>query len=765
MPHRSSLGARDDNATMRRLLRLTALRPTSRTAEVSPRGFQAFPPDDAQAEKKGWLSRLADPWVFGTLFPALALFGGSTNLINWGPGLALAGAALLALAHRYRRDVRRVSLHACLFLLLLGLLLLRAANSPDAASAAHNAALIGMAAAGHLVGQLMGANQSRCLFTGLAVVAVIHLSCTLIQTTNPEWNLIYPGRSGGFPSGLFAHYNESASFCLGCAGLLASGRWKERGLLKTVMTCGSICALASIPLTLSRGGNLALAFMVAMLAALMLARAFRDSGSALSTWLPVSVLVAMTIIFGTSVVPLIGRKMGSAGFYDDGCRIEFWQAAIEIAKQHPWIGGGAGSFSWNVFHVLTGLNSEPTMVHHEALQLAVDYGYPALVMMAVLIAAPLIRLFWRLAKRLDSPANLWEAAALAAMLAQSNFSFVFQTAPGSFLAALILGRISRGMWNTHASATRAQITPGRRDSRQQQLFLTAVENHVADFFSGQRGAVSALTALLLGSKKEDWLTCGYDLIFWNKTLNTKALRHSMRSIAEKCSDEKNPLPPPDEAPCGREITAAGRKLQMAGKLALAGCAIPLLWFGSTLGMALVQAWRPLYHPQQMSNLKRFQSLLCLMESHHGLGIDRKVLAAGIDCIYQLKSQQAREYLATRYQQRLRDSVTEWRGNPGTALQLACVLGWAGDVKSAMRLHDHAIISQGCNESLFMAHAFKGQYLYELSISAGTLGRIDQQKSRAGEAAACFRNSMAQATWRLPGELSKMLEECEVVLKP
>ena len=184
-----------------------------------------------------------------------------------------------------------------------------------------------------------------------------------------------------------------------------------------------------------------------------------------------------------------------------------------------------------------------------------------------------------------------------------------------------------------------------------------------------------------------------------------------------------------------------------------------------LGMALAQAWRPLYHPQQMTNLKRFQSLLCLMESHHGLGIDRKVLAAGIDCIYQLESQQAREYLATRYQQRLLDSVTEWRGNPGTALQLACVSGWAGDVKSAMRLHDHAIASQGCNESLFMAHAFKGQYLHELSISAGALGRIDQQKSRAGEAAACFRNSMAEATWRLPAEFSKMLDECEAVLKP
>ena len=80
----------------------------------------------------------------------------------------LAGAALLALAHRHRRDVRGARLHAGLFLLLLGLLLLRAAYSSDAASAANNSALIALAAAGYLVGKLTDENQSRCLFTGLA---------------------------------------------------------------------------------------------------------------------------------------------------------------------------------------------------------------------------------------------------------------------------------------------------------------------------------------------------------------------------------------------------------------------------------------------------------------------------------------------------------------------------------------------------------------------------------------------------------------------
>jgi hypothetical protein len=65
----------------------------------------------------------------------------------------------------------------------------------------------------------------------------------------------------------------------------------------------------------------------------------------------------------------------------------------------------------------------------------------------------------------------------------------------------------------------------------------------------------------------------------------------------------------------------------------------------------------------------------------------------------------------------------------------------------------------------MPHACKGRYLHELSISAGALDRIDPQKSRAGEAVACFRNSMAEATWRLPAEFSKMLGECSANARP
>ena len=161
--------------------------------------------------------------AFGLLFPALAAWGGSTNLINWGPGLLLAGAACLLLLGKDRLALAGGALHTGGFLLLLGLLFVRARHSPDVSATANHSALLALVAAGFLIGKLAGTAKSRALFIGLSLVSMLNLFCTVMQMSRPEWNLIYPLRSGGFPSGLFAHYSYSAAFCLGTIGLLAIG--------------------------------------------------------------------------------------------------------------------------------------------------------------------------------------------------------------------------------------------------------------------------------------------------------------------------------------------------------------------------------------------------------------------------------------------------------------------------------------------------------------------------------------------------------------
>jgi hypothetical protein len=150
-----------------------------------------------------------------------------------------------------------------------------------------------------------------------------------------------------------------------------------------------------------------------------------------------------------------------------------------------------------------------------------------------------------------------------------------------------------------------------------------------------------------------------------------------------------------------------------------------------------------------------------------LGIDRKVLSAARDCIYQFKSQEAREYWATVYRAPIVRAIPSWRTDPGAALQLAEITGWAGDAESTLSFYNHAIAIQGGNESLFMAHSFKGQYLYELSVSAGAAGQMSRQKFYAQQAVECFQNANAALENHrrsLSPYFGKMLRECETFKK-
>ena len=716
------------------------------------------PPSPARVALAGIILKgacLVGVLTFGLLFPALVMWGGSTNLINWGPGLLLAGAACLLLLGNDRLASRGGAIHTSLFLLLLGLLLVRAHDSPDVSATANNSALLALVAAGFLIGKLVGVTKSRALFIGLALVSMLNLPCSVIQMSDPEWNLIYPQRSGGFPSGIFAHYSYSAAFCLGTIGLLLSRCHKEAAWLKIVFIGGAVCALVTIPLSLSRGANLALAFMVAAACALVLARAFSKSKSVISTWLPAVSLLGLVLIFASSLVPLIGRGKGPAEFYTDDVRMGFWNAATRISANHPWLGGGPGSFGRDVFHVMDGLTVEPGMVHNEALQLAVDFGYPALVAMVALIFIPVILCFWRFVNRADATHTSWAAIGLLAMLFQSNFESILHAAPSAFVAALILGQISRGLWGAE--------TPQALETADADLnFLSAVNAHVAEYAADDPEAVPKLVSLLSQSKSEPWRRGSYRLRYWAKVHDSAALSKAVKGLGVQSSEELARL-----SSGQKSLVEQHFGTRALGNFALAGCALPIVLAGTTLSQALIGAWLPLYHPQQLSVANRFSQLLSLVERTPGLGIDRKVLSAARDCIYQFKSQEAREYWATTYRLRMVRAITRWRTDPGAALQLAEITGWAGDVGSALNFYNHAISTQGGNESLFMAHSFKGQYLYELSISAGAAGQMTRQKFYAQQAVESFQNANAALEnhrAKLAPYFGKMLRDCETFEK-
>jgi O-antigen ligase len=702
--------------------------------------------------------------AFGLLFPALVSLGGSTHLLNWGPGLLLAGLCCLLLLDKDRHAIRGGQTYSICLLLFLGFLLIRARQSPDVSAAANNSALIALVAAGFLIGKLAGEGKSRALFIGLSLVSIVNFVCTAVQMANPEWNLIYPQRSGMFPSGLFAHYSYSSAFCLGTAGVLFSCGLKDSTWLKSVFLSGAACAVFAIPISLSRGGNLALAFLVAITVALLLARAFSSAKSVLSTWLPFVALPALVLIFGSALVPLIARNTGLDGFYADSVRFNFWKAATQISAENPWLGGGAGSFAWQVFQVLDGLSSEPGKTHNEALQVAVDYGYPALIALAVLIAIPVMLCFWRFVNKTAAASTPWAAVGLVAMLLQSNFENIFHTAPAAFITALILGRTSRELWNPEINTALKAARPGDDGTHPHRRFLLDVGYHVGDYLAGSPDANSKLIALVSQSKDAQWKRSALRLTYWSKVGNDEALRNAIENLGTKASEELTLM-----ASLGgsslvpRPPALLARGWRTAWVLALTACAVPILISGAQLSQALIHAWEPMYYPERLSTFKRFTRLLSVAERHPGLGIDRKVLTAGMDTLYHYQSQEAREYWATTYRPRILRAIPGWKTHPGAALQLADITGWTGDAEAALNYYNHAIAIQGANESLFMARSFKGQYLYELCVSAAAEGKIDQLRFYAREAVTSLQQAdaaMAVNYGTLSPFFAKLLQECQ-----
>ncbi|HSP42618.1 MAG TPA: O-antigen ligase family protein [Luteolibacter sp.] len=717
-------------------------------------------PDGVFAKTAGRGVFIAGLVVSGLLFPALVLFGGSLDLINWGPGLCFVGLACLFLLDGDRHSLRGGMWHTVAFLLLLGLLWLRARHSPGVSPASGHSALIGLAAAGFLIGRLAGTAKTRALFIGISLIAAVNAFATVMHLSNPEWNLIYPERTGRGPSGLFPHYSYSAAFCLGTAGLLAFRACNERGWLRAVMVAGAVCAVATIPISPSRGGNLALALMVAAALALLLSRAYLKSRTLLGVWLPAAVAVVLVLIFAASFVPLIDRGNGPFGFYNDGVRMGFWNAAWQIASGHPWLGGGAGSFAWNVYQVLEGLTSDPVMVHNEALQMAAEYGFPALLALTALLLAPVFPAIWRFVNRTDPTCSCLAALGLLAMLFQSNFESIFHHAPGAFVAALITGTVARSIWRTGASA----VAPVENVAHIR--FLKEFDARVKEQLSAVHPNIAELVDLLTRAEDAQWRRGAYRLSYWSKTGDHESLRRTVEELGVQAREELGRLNESDRTQAAEsESTSLPRGWALARNLVLAGVAIPVAMNGLGLSRALAEAWEPLYLPERMTVSDRFERLLRVVEKRQGLGIDRDVLSAGWESLHQYRSIEARERWAVAYRKRIMSAIPSWRTDPGAALQVAEIAGWAGDYDDALRYYNHAIATQGKNESLFMANCFKGQYFHELFLSAEAAGQADRQLYFARHANDAFRNAAeALGGRRLPRAFDFMARECQRFLE-
>jgi len=668
------------------------------------------------------------------LSPALVAYGGSTSILNWGPGILAVALGLLSLAGSRTNLGLLWWIYLAALLGGFGMLYFRADQSPDRAAATHTGSLMLVAASGCLIGILACPSRFRYLLLGLAIATIGNFACSVVQISQPEWSPVYPGRSSSFPSGFFAHYNYSASFCLISAGLLFAGFVKEKPVMKFLLVASGLCALATIPISLSRGGNFALGVVMTTAATLWLVKSLGRGRSTWFVWPSLALFVLIIISIVGYVVPMIGRDTGSTGFYQDGGRIGFWNAALNIAATHPLTGGGAGCFAWEVYQVMDGLGSDPVMVHNEALQLAVEFGYPTLIGFIILVSIPMLWAMMRFVSGTGSSSSILLCLGLLGFLVQSNFSFVFHTVPGIFFGALTLGALCREI-GLRANATNTSTT----DAITRQS-LRAVRILCGSCRTGQPMALEKLIALLRHMDDEELSRSVFRLSYWSKTGDEERLAEALAGI-ERMAARKAGAPMNVRKKSTSACTA--HKMPWLATVLVVLMALPNALEGYRLSRVFVDCWTPLYRPDSLALDERFRSMLVLAEYHEGLGLDRIILSTALECMDQSETQEQYQQWAMTYSTRLLNALPSWRTDPAAALLCAEILSWTADVNGTLELYERAVCLQGKNESLFRSHSLKGQYLYELSLSAGSNGYTEQQLMYARQALECFAKADQQ----------------------
>jgi O-antigen ligase/tetratricopeptide (TPR) repeat protein len=404
--------------------------------------------------------------IFSSVFLVLALvsavlIGSQTRQWAWGPSLVLLGLALLAAVPRLWKARNPPSVPLILLTVTTaGWFAWRAAISPVWEFGAADLLLLGGAVAGFLVMRPVAGHETaaKVFLWSLALLLLGSVVVIGMQVRDPAFSPVFPSRPVVLPSGFFSHYNEGANFLICAAFLLAGAALLAPVSLVTRLLWGvvAVAGMAAVYFTRSRGGILAVA-LGAVVFTLLLLVILKRRRSRSFIWLAISaplVGIAAAVFLWQGWVQAQQLRFGAGAetVIDNSIRITLLGIASQCIQLAPWIGGGSRSFSWNCFRfwdfpAYGAAHARPEMVHNELVQSATDYGVIGTLLIIALLAtvllAPLLRVIF--SKRPASPMSaLWLVggmSALAGMLVQSSFSFVFHLFPGALLLGVCLGAL------------------------------------------------------------------------------------------------------------------------------------------------------------------------------------------------------------------------------------------------------------------------------------------------------------------------------------
>ena len=410
--------------------------------------------------------------VVSSLFLVLSLvlavlIGPQTRPWSWGPAMIALGLSVLAALPAWWR---RGSSQPDWKLLGLGALTAawfawRAWGSPVAELAEADLLLLcGAVGAFISVRAISGhAAAERVLMWGVALLLLASVWVAVIQWTDHSFTPVFtPGSTTGGLTGFHAHYNEAANYFIASSLLVAAAAMFGRHATATrlLWLLLAVAGLACVYFTRSRGGLFGAVVGCMVFASLTLMIAKRRKAK----WFGPAVIGLPLIVLGIGVFLFIGWQQvqearGGGGIdrlLDNTARLYIMGITLSCIGLHPLAGGGSRSFSWECYGFMDGkdqgdiLNNRPDLVHNELLQAATDYGLLGAGLLALLLVAltlaAILRTGFEDRPREPDARDAWRLgglAALAGMLVQSSFSFVFHLMPGIILLGICLGMMSR----------------------------------------------------------------------------------------------------------------------------------------------------------------------------------------------------------------------------------------------------------------------------------------------------------------------------------
>jgi O-antigen ligase len=270
--------------------------------------------------------------------------------------------------------------------------------------------------------------------------------------------------------------------------------------------------LFCLVLTGSRGGFVA--FGVMSLAVFLCW--FPENGRR-TTLLVVGLVVALVVVF------LVGQRAGFLQFGTTSLesRMDYWRGAIAIARDHPWVGTGPGTFGSIYPKYKTAPTEEAQAVHNSFLQMWSDSGVLAFVAFALLWIVAVWNSFRLARQRVGDAAAMAVCGALAGWTVHALVDFDLY-APGVALPAFILLGTVQGLKELPRTDS---VTPRRRENwlvgATCVVVLVAVlwtegRALTADYLHGQAQELAAVSPLeALDAAKQ-----AADLAPWNSRLRS-----------------------------------------------------------------------------------------------------------------------------------------------------------------------------------------------------------------------------------------------------